>query len=51
MSVLFPYHLNYSCGFPSDGHVDRKVQDAESRDVVMVTERGGPVIRNLEAGN
>ena len=37
-SVLFPYCLNYLDGFPSDWSIDRKVQDADSR-VVMVTER------------
>lgn len=38
-SVFFPYCLNYLDGFQSDRSVDRKVQDAGSRDVVMVTER------------
>lgn len=39
MLVLFPYWLNNLEGLPSDWSADRKVQDAESRDVVMETER------------
>jgi len=39
MTVLFPYCLNYFNGFLSDQSVDRQVQDADTRDVVMVTKR------------
>lgn len=37
-SVLFLYYLNYLDGFPSDCN-RQKVQDVDSRDVVMATER------------
>lgn len=50
-SVLFSHCLNSSYAFPSDWSTDRSVQDAVSRHVAMVTERGTLVLGNLQAGN
>lgn len=50
-SLLFSYCLDSSEGFPSDQSRGRNIQDADSRDVVMVTEGGALVFGNSQAGN